>query len=103
MGLTWAELQNIRAQGLRPAMPIVLTRSRLGRAMWETLPIITLDDRPALELLSGLRVWLFTGCVGAAELIHEMRERDVWCAELLSWCYRDKLLAKYYGTCTCRI
>ena len=102
MGLTWAELLELRSKGLRPATPIVLSRSRIGRVMWETLPIITLDDRPALELLTGLRVWLFTGCAGAAEIVRQLRNRNVWCSELLSWCERDKSLASHYGNCKCR-
>ena len=101
MGLTFADLLQLRARGQRPALPVVLARTRVGRAMWDELPVIQIDDRPALELLTGLRVWSFLGCAGTRDLVRQMRERDVWCRELLSWCERDKTLAKFYGTCTC--
>ena len=101
MGLTWADLLTLRRSGQRPTLPIVLAAGRVGRAMWEELPIIVVEPGQPLELLAGLRVWSMLGCAGTAELVKQLHEREVRCRELLSWCERDKSLAKFYGTCTC--
>lgn len=100
MGLTWDQLADLRAKGQRPAL-LVLANSRVGRAMWECLPVLK-PEASRLPLLSGLDLILMDGCGPAREISRSLREAGIRTGRFLTWCERDKTLAKLYGTCTCR-
>lgn len=101
MGLTWQQLAALRAKGMKPGTPVVLAQTRVGRAMWECLPVIAPGDKPPVSLLRGLDVLLMDGCAPARETVRGLKDAGVRC-NVLSWCERDKTLGKFYGSCECR-
>ena len=89
---TWADLRKIRAAGLKPSLPIVVTvdGSRPAGLLAEEgcLVIRHSPGEPFhVELLEGLRVWLFLGsCDRAQSVVKMCAAKGCRPSELGSWC-----------------
>lgn len=89
---TWSDLRDLRAHGLRPSLPVIVTTDG-KRPSWfmeqeGCLVIRHAAGEPfAAELLEGLRVWLFLGgCDRGQAVVRSCVAKGVVPAELRSWC-----------------
>jgi hypothetical protein len=89
---TWADLREIRRQGMRPSLPVVVTTDG-QRPTWllaeEGCLVIrhNAGETFHVELLDGLRVWLFIGnCDRASAVVSLMGAKGIRPSELGSWC-----------------
>lgn len=89
---TWADLRELRRNGMKPALPVIVTTT--GQA-----PARTLADEGCLvirhnpgevfhgELLDGLRVWLFVGnCDRATAVVRSLLAGGIKPTQLAAWC-----------------
>lgn len=89
--MTWDDLKQLRAQGLKPSMPVIVA------LRFDAVPQMLAEEgcgvivqKPGepfpAELLDGLRVWLFTGCDKASNVVKAMVSKGVRPAEFCAWC-----------------
>lgn len=89
---TWDDLRELRRNGLKPSLPvIVMTDDRKPSHLLQEegcLVVLHKAGEPFhVELLDGLRVWLFLrSCDRAQTVIRAMNAKDVKPAEFASWC-----------------
>lgn len=88
--MNWADLRELRRQGLKPSLPVLVTTANDCRT-YEAEGFAVVRHSPGepfpAELLDGLRVVLFLGnCDRAASVVRAMHAKDVTPAELRTWC-----------------
>lgn len=88
--MTWDDLRELRRQGLRPSLPVLVTTANDCRT-FEREGFAVVRHEPGkpfpAELLDGLRVMLFLGsCDRASAVVQLMASREVRPAELRTWC-----------------
>jgi hypothetical protein len=94
--MNWDDLRQMRRQGLRPKLPVIVTvhEDRLARTLSaEGCGVIVVKSGEPfhVELLEGLRVWLFLGnCDRAQAVVRALNAKGVQLAELQSWCECEK-------------
>lgn len=103
---TWTDLQLMRSQGIKPALPVVITLGEwhLDRNLREvgclTIKHTAGQPMPA-KLLQGLTVWLFVGpCQRINPVARILRTHDVTPAKLLTWCHCTKSLTHCGADCS---
>jgi hypothetical protein len=90
--MTWDDLRLMRAQGLRPVLPLIVTvyADRLARTLMDEgcAVIVHQSGEPfPVELLDELWVWLFLGnCDRGQAVVRAMNAKSIRPAELLCWC-----------------
>lgn len=89
---TWNDLRELRAVGLRPGFPLVVAvgEQRLMENLGD-IGAMTVQHRPGepfpVELLAGLRVWLFLGsCDRAVSVFRLLKAKGIECEEVQAWC-----------------
>lgn len=89
---TWADLREMREQGLRPSLPVIVTvDGKRPAGVLAEQGCLVIRHKPGevfhVELLAGLRVWLFLGsCDRAQAVLAAMKSKAVHIAELRAWC-----------------
>lgn len=103
---TWADLANLREAGLRPGLPLIITTYRDSRiANFEEMGCMvimhTAGTKFHVELLEGLRVWLFLGgCEKPAAIARLAKVKGTQPEELCCWCECHKTLVANPVGCT---
>lgn len=88
--MTWDDLRELRRQGLKPSLPVLVTTANDARTYADE-GFAVIRHSPGqpfpVELLDGLRVMLFLGnCDRASAVVRVMAMRGVKPAELMAWC-----------------
>lgn len=90
--MNWQDLRQLRAQGLKPSLPVMVTThpSSLARLL-DCEGFAVLVHKPGetfhAELLDDLRVLLFLDtCTQAQGVVKALRSKGSKPAELRSWC-----------------
>ena len=88
--MSWADLRELRKQGMAPSFPVVITTGSYPRALGELGCLVIQhkagDPFPA-ELLEDIRVWCFLGgCDRGQAVVKAMASKGVKPAEFKSWC-----------------
>lgn len=88
--MNWTDLRELRRQGLKPSLPVLVTTARDCRT-YEDEGFAVIRHSPGepfpAELLDGLRVVLFLGnCDRAASVVRAMQAKGVMPVELRTWC-----------------
>jgi hypothetical protein len=88
--MNWADLQELRRQGLKPSLPVLVTTARDCRT-YDEEGFAVIRHSPGqpfpAELLDGLRVMLFLGnCDRAASVVRAIQTKGVTPVELRTWC-----------------
>ena len=94
--MTWDDLRQLRAQGLAPSFPVIVT-TKSDCWTYAEIGCAVLKHEPGepfpVELLDGLRVLLFLGdCDRASNVIRAMVAKGVKPSELSAWCQCFKRL-----------
>jgi hypothetical protein len=95
---TWADLRELRAQGLKPSLPVVISsdgRPPAHMLAEEGCLVIrhNAGEMFHVELLEGLRVIAFLGtCNRAQAVVKLMNARGVQPEEFRAWCDCQKRL-----------
>ncbi|HEX2652105.1 MAG TPA: hypothetical protein VHN11_00445 [Xanthobacteraceae bacterium] len=103
--MNWDDLRQMRAQGLKPALPLIVTvhADRVARTLADEgcgVIVHRSGDRLPVELLDGLWVWLFLGnCDRGQAVVRAMSAKQVRPAELLCWCECGKRFDSQPVTC----
>lgn len=88
--MTWDDLRELRRNGMRPALPVLVTTANDCHTYeQEGFAVVRHEaGKPfPVELLDGLRVLLFLGsCDRASAVVRAMVNREVRPAELRAWC-----------------
>src|SRR5678815_1791769 len=89
--MSWADLREIRRQGLRPSLPVVIVSGPAPMRLLREEGCLLIEHKPGesfhAELLEDLRVWLFLGnCNRAQAVVCAMNIRGVQPRELNAWC-----------------
>jgi hypothetical protein len=90
--MSWDNLRQLRRQGLKPSLPVVvMTDAGKPSRLLAEEGCMVIVHKPGeafhVELLDGLRVWLFLrSCDRAQAVIRTMNHRGVQPSELRSWC-----------------
>lgn len=88
--MNWGDLRELRRQGLKPSLPVLVTTAGDCRTYAEEgFAVIRhkAGEPFPVELLDGLRVLLFLGsCDRAAKVAVLMREKGIAPVELRTWC-----------------
>jgi hypothetical protein len=88
---SWSDLEALRRQGLRPGFPVMVTTNP-DRMTWTLAEIgaMVIHHRPGdvfpVELLAGLRVWLFLGSCDRAQAVVRTANRKGVEFALEAWC-----------------
>lgn len=89
---TWEELRQLRRAGMKPSLPVVvMVDDRRPSRLLAEEGCMVIQHKPGevfpVELLEGLRVWLFLRSCGRAQAVQMLvGSRGVKAAELSSWC-----------------
>jgi hypothetical protein len=102
---TWNDLRELRAVGLAPGFPLVVAvgEQRLMENLGD-IGAMTIQHKPGevfpVELLDGLRVWLFLGdCGRAVSVTRAMKSKGVEVRELQTWCPCSRRLVSSPALC----
>lgn len=102
---TWAELAELRRNGKKPALRIIVTDKK--RMCWNLHGVgcMTILHGPGepmpVELLEGLDVILwFANCERAALVWRAMRAKEIAPARCEAWCECSRELTNCVGKCT---
>lgn len=102
---TWQDLQQLRAQGIKPTLPVIVTTGhwQMERNLRE-VGCMTITHKPGqplpAKLLQGLRVWLFVGnCDRRNNVARVLAANEAQPAQLLAWCDCTKTLTQCGAVC----
>lgn len=90
--MNWQDLRELRKAGMRPSLPVVVTVDGKRPAhLLASEGCMVIQHKPGdqfpVELLDGLRVWLFLRSCGRAQSVQAlMVARNVKAAEIATWC-----------------
>jgi hypothetical protein len=102
---TWNDLRELRAVGMAPGLPLVVAvgEPRLMQNVGD-IGAMVVQHRPGevfpVELLAGLRVWLFLGsCDRSVAVIRALKIKGVEVEELRTWCPCNRRLVSMPVAC----
>jgi hypothetical protein len=105
MSATWDELRALRANGLQPAMRLVVTTNKRFAWNLDSIGVMAIVHTPGepmpVELLEGLEVlFMFSDCGQSAAVLRLCNQRGVTLAWYRCWCECESLLTTLALPCS---
>lgn len=104
MGMTWDDLADLRARGLKPELPVMVTDRPMYARNMEGVGCVAIlhksGERMPVNLLHGLDVWFtFARCELAGKVAALIRQRAVKPKSMRAWCHCHRTFTTTCGGC----